>query len=74
MIATIRLSYKDCAARCKVNGDAFAATVYIPAGKLERLYRSDPVTVGAVLSNYVRQAFGWPRGEANRTIIHFRAA
>lgn len=72
-VAKLKLSFKNCSARCTINGDAYAATIFIPPGKLFRLYQSDPATVGAVLANYTRQAFGWPRGEANRTIIHFRA-
>lgn len=73
MIAKMKLSFSDCAAKCTVNGDAFAATVFIPPGKLFRRYQADPANVGAVLANYVRQAMGWPRGEGKSTIVHFRA-
>lgn len=73
MIAKMKLAFSGCSAKCTVNGDAFAATIFIPPGKLFRRYQADPATVGAVLANYTRQAMGWPRGESNHTIVHFRA-
>lgn len=71
MIVTLKLSYAGRSGQCKVNGDAFAATVYLPP-KLWSLYVTNPETVGAVLANYTRQAFNWPRGEGSQTVIHFR--
>lgn len=66
----IKLSYMGRSGVCTVNGDAFAATVFLP-DRLWSLYQANHETVGAVLANYVRQAQGWPRGESNMTRIRF---
>lgn len=71
MISTMKLSYMGKTGVAKVNGDAYAATVYLPP-QLWKLYAANAETVGAVLANYVRQAFGWPRGLDRQTIIAFR--
>lgn len=71
MITKLKLAYMGRIGACTVNGDAFAATVYLPT-RLWSLYQANRETVGAVLANYTRQAMGWPRGEGSAAIIAFR--
>lgn len=59
---------------CHLDGDAGSATLYYPRmSKLGYRLLKNAGSEREILSNYIRQEKGWPRGESNMTRINFVA-